>query len=533
MIDKKISNFTKVFILIFLFALIIKILEATVAIPVIKAAYNGDSFDYLNDLLQKHKLRNPTVRNLAFYSNEVSSYINRFILLFSGSLFLIFLIVRNNYKKAKDFFNAPESSFKVDILRIVIFGFLLYINFPNTINDLLSNPNTSTFSIPGWSKGLIDLILTNPIPQLLGIAFTVFCFGALIGIFTRKMIIGAVITGFFIMGIPQFFGKINHYHFLWHVILILSFARPGISLSVDSYLKNKSFKHSEYLRINSLAIKFIMIIIGLIYFFPGFWKIVFSGSEWIFSENLKFRMHSNWIVRDGWLPFFRVDHYPFLYQSAAFFTILIELGFIFALFFKKIRPYFVLGAFFFHLSVFFLLNISFVGLMIIYLIFIDWDKILNLSPKNYPKTLKKSSKKLQYVALLVIGFNILTGFTLINSWPFSVYPTFASVETNSTPSILVQEIDTNKNVIKEVIPLLDENYINEFVSQTRLSGFILQTLTSKTKKQDGISILKNIYRDSYSSKIPDSLLKVYKIRLSTNPDLPNRQKILERKLIEN
>lgn len=528
---KKSGNFTKVLFLIFFCALILKILESFVAIPIINAAYNGESFDYLNELLQKHKLKNPTVRNIAFYSNEINGYVNRFIFLFSCSLFLIFLIVRNNFKRAKEFFNTSVSSIKVDVLRIVFFGYLLYINFPGIVDDLLSKPNASPFTIPGWPKWLIDFITISPVYELLGIAFTVFCIGAFIGLLTRKMVLGAAITGLFVMGIPQFFGKIDHYHFFWHIILILSFAKPGVSLSVDSYLKNKSFKHVEYFKVNSLAIQFIMILIGLVYFFPGFWKIVFSGSEWIFSENLKYKMYSNWIVRDGWMPFFRIDHYPFLYQSAALFTILIELGFIFSLFFKRITPFFVVGALLFHLSVFLFMKISFLGLVIIFVIFIDWERILNLTPKEFINTPKKYTHLL-CIGIFVVGLNIFTGFTLINSWPFSVYPTFASIEGSDTPSILIQEVDVNDNVTKEIIPLLDRKYIDEFLTQSRLNGFINQTLNSTTKKQEGIKVLRGIYKDSYSGKTPDSLLKVYEIRLSTDPDLSNQKKVLERKLIE-
>ena len=106
------------------------------------------------------------------------------------------------------------------------------------------------------------------------------------------MLFGAVTTGFFVMGIPQFFGKIDHYHLLWYSLLIVSVSNSGNSLSVDNWMKKISqINHDKAIQFG-LPLKIIMLLIGITYLFPGVWKITFSGLEWAFSNNLKYKLYS-------------------------------------------------------------------------------------------------------------------------------------------------------------------------------------------------------------------------------------------------
>ncbi|MDR9418366.1 hypothetical protein [Gracilimonas sp.] len=341
------------------------------------------------------------------------------------------------------------------------------------------------------------------------------------------MMIGATLTGFFIMGIPQFFGKIDHYHILWYVLLILSVSPIGHCLSIDSWRNNipqiNGVKSSNY----GVPIKIVMILIGLSYFFPGFWKFSISGFEWAFSENLKFKLYSKWLMLDGWTPFFRIDHYPFLYQSAAFMTLVIEIGFIFALFYKKIRPLFVIGALGFHVSVWYFMKNPFFSLMVLYVIFINWSKVfafISNTLKNFNlsevEVLNKPKSYLKYFIVggfLIFG-NVATGSLLIDSWPFGVYPTFASIESATVPSILIQAENENSEVVSESIPLLDANFKNEFNSVVRLRGYLGNLLNANTPEPQSYRALADIFYDSKNLNPDNYTLKFYKIRLSTNPD---------------
>ncbi len=522
------KNFNRYLPLLLVLVILIilgKIVQVYLLSPLVENAFNGESFEYLNKLITHHHLKDPSARTLDFYRLEVPKYINRLLALVTFSLIFIWIIFRDNKHVFKQFFLAEESAFKLALLRIVVTGYLLYLNFPKLIEELVYLGSDATVPPLGWSEGLVHLLVNQDISYFLGIAFTLFCLGAFVGIYTRFMLLGAAFIGLFVLGIPQFYGKIDHYHNLWHLLLLLSFSPSGYSLSIDCWRKkipqinlNKSIAFG-------LPIRISMIIIGLVYFFPGFWKFAFSGFDWAFSDNLAFKLHSKWLEFGGWLPSLRVDRYPFLYKTAALSTLIIELGFIFGIFFKKTRLIFVVAAFSFHLSVYYLMRISFLTLMIIYIVFIDWDRIaLFFKVKaDYLKEQKyqlsnKFLPNIKRVGILLVAGNIITGFLLINSWPFAVYPTFASIETGSVPSIIIQAKDIDDKIIYESIPLLDKDFISQFKYTGRLRGFLETILNKSEVDENQVNTLISISQKSNSMPKNAALIEVYEIRLDTNPD---------------
>ena len=89
------------------------------------------------------------------------------------------------------------------------------------------------------------------------------------------------ILGFYILGIEYFFGNVSHthHHIVWFS-LILAFSRCGDALALDS--KGKNYGPSTTY---TIPIRIIWILIGILYFFPGFWKIYHSGPEWALHKS--------------------------------------------------------------------------------------------------------------------------------------------------------------------------------------------------------------------------------------------------------
>ena len=87
---------------------------------------------------------------------------------------------------------------------------------------------------------------------------------------------------------------------------------------------------------------------GVIYFFPGLWKIITSQLYWAFSDNMKYQLYEKWFLLDGWTPFFRIDHYPFLYKLGGLMTLLFETSFIFLILFPKTRMLAAISGLLFH-----------------------------------------------------------------------------------------------------------------------------------------------------------------------------------------
>ena len=511
----------------------LKLAEIFLFTPIIEDAYTGDSFNYLNHLLEQHRLKDPDNRTLGFYLTEISSYTNRLILLGIFFSVLSWLIVRNDQKLFKKFFYETDRPFNLAFLRIVVVLFVLYINFPSASYNLSLLDREALVAPPGWSF-LIQYIPVNPeFIFVCSIVFYVAGIAALVGFYTRTSLIIFAILGFCLLGFPQLFGKIEHYHILWHVMLLLAFTPCGHALSIDLYLSNKpapgpSVKYG-------FPLKVVMVLIALSYFFPGIWKFVFSGFEWAFSENLKFKMYSKWIEFGGWTPAFRIDQYPILYQGTAFITLIFEIGFLFALFFKRVRPMFVVTGFLFHVSVFYFMGIPFYSLMIMYVVFIDWHKLFS-GLKKMPEKLvdpnysSKLSKSVKIVAIVLIAGNFLTGALLINSWPFSVNPTFASMETGQISTLMMDIEVEGESENEAVFPLFNEKFHDAFNSVSRLRGFLDTVIRSKNPKPESLKTLASIQLQDINQTITS--VKFYHVIISTDPDVRNTDYKKERLLGE-
>lgn len=531
------SNFTNPnrpqFLILFIVAgiAILKLIESFFLLPLIESAYQGTAFEYLNHLLEQHRLKDPGVRDLGFYRNEISSYTNRMI--FLGTLFscLGWLILRNNAEKLREFLFESDAAINLAVLRIVLVAFILFTNFPSIALQTAKLGSDAVVPPPGWAS-VIDIIPISPgLIYGAGLTFMISGIFALIGFYSRISIFVMAVLGLYVMGIPQFFGKIDHYHILWHVLLLLSFAPCGDALSVDQW--RKSVKTNEKSAQYGFPLKIVMILIGLSYLFPGIWKFVFSGFEWAFSENLKYKLHSKWLGQPESVPFLRIDRYAILYQGAAFVTLITEIGFLFALFYKKARILFVFSAFLFHISVYYFMNIGFFSLMILYVVFIDWDKLFSYFNKNWSAKTNKAisnyknpgvSRVVKIVSVFLVAGNLLAGITLFDSWPFAVNPTFASIETSHVPTVMIRYQDPIEDTgEKEVIPILDKNFQRAFESSSRLRGYTSSLVRSRNPATSRLNTLKSVWMQNDADIDGEGVFRFYHVRINTNPDLDTPQ----------
>lgn len=511
----------------------LKFAEIFLFTPIIENAYNGDSLNYLNHLLEQHRLKDPDNRTLRFYLTEITSYTNRLILLGIFFSVLSWLIIRNDQKRFKEFFYKTDHPLNLAILRIVVVFFVLYLNFPSAAYDLSLLDRGALVAPPGWTYLIQFVPVTPEFIVVCGTLFFLTGITALVGFYTRTSLILFALLGFFLLGFPQLFGKIEHFHILWHVMLLLALTPCGKALSIDSYISNKppSGPSVKY----GFPLKVVMILIALSYFFPGIWKFVFSGFEWAFSENLKFKMYSKWIEFGGWTPAFRIDRYPILYQGIAFVTLIFEIGFLFALFFNRIRPFFVLTGFLFHVSVLYFMGIPFYSLMIMYVVFIDWHKLFSRLKRVPEKVVdsnysQKLSKPVIIVAIVLITGNFITGALLINSWPFSVNPTFASMETGQVPTLMMEvEFEEDSQTVT-VFPLFNDKFHDAFNSISRLRGFLDTIIRSRDPNLESLQTLKSIQLQDLNQTITS--IKFYHVIISTDPDARDTEYKKERLLGE-
>jgi hypothetical protein len=116
-------------------------------------------------------------------------------------------------------------------------------------------------------------------------------------------------------------------------------------------------------------------------------------------------------------------------------------------------------------------------------------------------------------SFFVLFFTILTGATLIKSWPFGVYPTFASIEKPQQTTLAI-EINNSENKPDVLLPILAfELFKEDFESSERLRGFLDSiVLNENTSNMRALT-------NSLSKHYPDATsYTFYTVLISTNPD---------------
>ncbi len=315
-------------------------------------------------------------------------YIPRIILLvlLGQILFTGAYLHRRTTQALATFFLTPEYPTSLAVMRIVVF-LLLLIGYGFQAEWYASLPVELRYPPFGIGR-MVDLGLDELVyytPQQVKIAyilFLVFCVTGLLGLFSRTSAAIVVVLGMFPLAAPELYGKVNHafLHVLWFAALLAA-SPSGDALSLDAVRRARKSADKGIMEeprpsvAYSLPLRFAWILIGLIYFFPGFWKTWLGGYEWVAGDAVKYIMHGKWFDLSPWTPLFRVDKNPLVYRAGGLATLLFELGFIFLVFFRRTRLLAALGGLAFHLQTYAFMGISFYPLMACYVVFFDWRRI--------------------------------------------------------------------------------------------------------------------------------------------------------------
>jgi len=343
------------------------------------AIYRGESLPFLN-----HLIHNIGDTPLSYYTSRSRNLFSYLILLdVLGHLILAVLLAPNFMRRTLvDFFATPTSPLNLAIFRVAVFvGVLSQIHPWETIwfGRVPRELQMAPFGM-GW------LLPYLPISEFsMNIAVTllfIVCVTGLVGLFTRTSSVLALFTSFYVLGVPEFYGTVEHYNHLLWFLAILTVSRSGDALSIDAILRTSTRTNQEATTlpqpsvIYSLPLRFACLLMGAIYFFPGLWKVRICGFDWAFSENLRYQMYARWMDLDGWTPFFRLDLHPWLYKSIALGTLVFELSFIFVVFFPRLRIVLALVGLGFHFGSGLFMRIPFFDLWICYVALFDVSRWL-------------------------------------------------------------------------------------------------------------------------------------------------------------
>ena len=292
----------------------------------------------------------------------------------------------------KSFFTAVTAPLNLAVFRIVLFFIVL---FSFSIHDTTwfgSLPAELQFPPPGVGFILAYVPINETVAWYASVALVIACVASILGLFTRTSIIISIGLSLYVLGLPQVFGKINHYHHLIWFMAILAVSPCADVLSLDAIFK--SWKNADRgvidppgpSQIYALPLRFVWLLMGVIYFSAGFWKAWTGGYRWAWSDNPRNLMYNKWTELSGWTPLFRIDHYPLLYKLSALATLAFELSFIVLIFFATVRWLAPLGGLAFHNMTNLFMRISFWNLQGCYVTFVDWKALFNAAGKRLFKS---------------------------------------------------------------------------------------------------------------------------------------------------
>lgn len=290
----------------------------------------------------------------------------------------VWMLVRRRSHVFTEFFKASTHPVNLAVFRIALCFWIF--NHVGASRVVWFSQMPEALRVPVWGSGwLMELVPINEAwAKTACLALRVVSFTAMIGLFARSSALLTALLAMYVLGIPQWFGKVHHYnHLVWFAALLA--ASPcGDALSCDAVVgawrraRHGRTAPQEPSRVYALPLRFVWLLMGLIYFFPGFWKWCPSGLEWAWSDNLKYWMYFKWAETGDWRPVWRIDQHPWVYRLGGVWVLLFELGFIWCLFFSRLRALAVSMGLLFHQTTILFFNIAFNHLVICYTAFFDW-----------------------------------------------------------------------------------------------------------------------------------------------------------------
>jgi hypothetical protein len=314
-------------------------------------------------------------------------------------------------------------------MRIVVFGCLMVYSSPAEIGRMAALPSDLIAAPRFWGMP-IEMMGIDPVWVVpLAWSFVSIAGMAMLGVRSRITVPAAALLAIVVLGIPQSFGKIDHYHHLVWFALLLCGSPCADVWSFDAWRQGRLATQPANPGIEyGQPIRWAWILIGIIYFFPGFWKVVVAAPDWLNGDAVVATLRARWLQAGSEpIPGFDV---PVVAAAAGSLVLVFELGFVFALLSKRARRVFVAGGILFHLSVYLVAGINFWTLVAAYVVFVPVgsirDHLFNTRKAIGSHTRSSVPVRRRWLPPALVTANILAGLTLVDTWPIAVYPTFAS-----------------------------------------------------------------------------------------------------------
>jgi hypothetical protein len=216
--------------------------------------------------------------------------------------------------------------------------------------------------------------------DVLGVVWKASLALACAGLFTRITTGFAAVSGIYVLGLPQNFGKVHHNDgLIIFVLLILALARSGDAFSLDALIRGRrgpsepERASGEYL----WPIKAVWLMLAVVLCAAGVAKLRRSGLDWAFSDNMSILLvQHNYRIADldPVIPWgLHIAQHAWLTQLMALHALIVEVGFPLVLFSRIARWLLVPSAFLMLLGIRLTMGPAFVPFLICFVFFVPWD----------------------------------------------------------------------------------------------------------------------------------------------------------------
>ena len=408
------------------------------------------------------------------------------------------------------FMAEERTPLDLGVLRIVLMAWLMRLSLSRVLVFAQLDP-ALVYPPTGWGR-LAVMFPRNP--HLIQGAYVVFLVSAvlaLIGLWTRVSVPLAAAGAFYLMTIPQLFGKINHDHHLILFATLLAFSPCGDALSVDALLSRRKGTAVPILQRSTkyaAPLNAIIVLMGIIYFFPGVWKVARNGFDWFSSSNMQNLIGTKLLeakpnALQSW-----VLHQPGLLFLASIGTILFEVGWIFLAVNKRSRPFLVVLGLAFHNTTGLLMNIFFPPLQICYVVLVDWGHVYGWLAQRLGRVVErdrvsathlvsKMSLPFKTATAGIIAAMVIAGMGHAQAgWPIACYPTFDTPDSATLREVSLQATATNGEIYRQKLsfdPLLQQQF-----AAPNWQGMVnLITLPDRTVSEQRVKALVQLWQTAY------------------------------------
>jgi hypothetical protein len=276
---------------------------------------------------------------------------------------------------------------------------------------------------------------------------------AVVGLWTRISTVVASLLGFYVLTIPQLFGQVVHYNHLVLFAFILAASSCGDAFSVDAWLRSRRLSAGaqvlEPSTYYAAPLKIMMLVMGVAYYFAGVWKLCRVGLRWFTPDYMRLILLIKMQEFDATSVQRWALNHPLILMLGAIFTVVFEVGFVFAILDRRTRILALIAGIAFHNFTYMLMEIQFLDMQACFVILVDWaaliavvrlkvqqdsaSRITNATPARSSPRLSTAFRVLAYIT--TIGMFIGGATHIVNGWPIGCYPTF-----DWQPDSLVKEL---------------------------------------------------------------------------------------------